>query len=1112
MDLLDNSVTESEHSDIPHPDIPLPDIPLPDQPHPDENMEPTYKDTPLVCNLTTDTTSKQNVLLIDSNVLESQLFYESANENTYPIMYSESSTKEELLQVLNDKFPNGLNRLSIVFHDPGYNLYKAFLNNKGLFEESDLLENATTFSENAAFLIDLLKNKNVLKIDFLACNTLNYPIWKQFYEMLHIETNVIVGASDDNTGNVKYGADWLMESTNEDIKNVYFNENVENYASTLAETVIINSIIQNGNFNMPAISSNSYRYITSTTTVPGWTFNNGVIVNNSTAWGFPTPYPNGNQCAVIQFSNSISQNVYLSAGNIIIKFNSCGRPGGSNPVQICLNNDIITTFTPSSTTQWNSTTINHTVSVSGTYTLTFAGTSYSIDRSTAFQNIQILNNNSNFLPNDIYIRQQTTASNLEYSTDNQSTWTSVGSNYPIAITNLNTATNLNVKFVSDITISQTIGSTNGYFYPTTSHITFDGLKSDNSTRCQITIDGVTGYPGFFKNGGWLWMNENDGKSNITVQNFNIISSNNSTLGNYTGWLCMGTYGINSYNNVVKNCSNFGAVTGIQSGGVIGPHLSKAGTSTIINCANYGNIYDNYQQGGVIGPSCGKNNSSVDITNCLNYGYVGAYASGGVIGPFSGDDSSILNITNSNNYGAISGNFSSGVVGVNCVATITKCTNSGDISSYKGGGIIGKWFGVNTNKTCVITNSYNIGNISGTNAGGICGAEVGYSNSSSYRATINITNCYSTGTIASSCGGLLGGNDSGSYSTTPIVTITNCYSSGVIAAGGDGLIAPSLQIKDNITKTNNYIGNGAWSDSEANATLLNYPTDIYTQGTIWTKLAGTNVPYVLSDFNSNIYANPSASSVAKPYSSSAGLFDASYNINSITFNNTPYDNATNYITINSETGELTFQSGLSNGKYLVNVFAAKYANGNPYDYNYSTFTITDLSCFNHDTKILCLNDQSIEESVPIQDLRKGHLVKTYLHGYKKIQCIGKGDMINDPTDWKKCMFKMEKKEENALIEDLIITGWHGLLVDNLEPKEEEFQEKIYFSQRIDDKDILLASASSNFKALDNEKQYTFYNFALEDDGDENKRFGVYANGLLVEIPSKNMFLSKHYDEM
>jgi hypothetical protein len=910
-------------------ETPTPDIPLSDQPHPDENMEPKYKIIPLVFNESMDATNKHNVLLIDSSVLDSQLFYDSANQDTYPIMYSTSSTKEELQQLLNDKFPNGFNRLSIVFHDPGCNLYKIFLNNKGLFEESDLLENATTFSENTAFLIDLLKNKNVLKIDFLACNTLNYPIWKQFYEMLHIETNVIVGASDDNTGNVKYGADWLMESTYEDIKTVYFNETIENYASTLAETAISSS-------------------------------------------------------------------------------------------------------------------------------------------------------------DTIFIRQLTTSSNLDYSTDNQNTWTSVQSNYPIAITNSNPTTNLNVKFTTNITISATIGSTNGYFYPTTPNITFDGLKSDNA-RCIITIESVTSYPGFFRNG----TTNNNGNSNVTVQNFNITQTSSTLLSvsnNRNGWLCSSNFSKGVANNLIKNCTNSGAISGQSVGGIVGGNAGcYNGFATITNCSNSGAISGSYA-GGVVGWQSGYNNGAATITNCTN-------------------------------SGAISGSYAGGVVGGNAgynngTATITNCTNSGAISGQGVGGITGNWFGLNTTKTCSITNSYNIGNISGTNAGGICGGEVGYS--TSYIATINIANCYSRGSIASTCGGLLGGTLTNTYSTTPTVTISNCYSSGGIASGGEGLIAPSLQIKNNITKTYCYIGNGSWLDSEANTALLNFPTDIYTQGTVWTKLAGTNVPYVLSAFNSDIYTIKLDSSVdvkTRAYSSLAGLFDASYNINSIKYNTTiQYSNTNNYIEIHNNTGVLTFKTGLSNGKYVVNVFAAKYTNGIPYSYNYNTFTINELSCFNHDTKILCLNDQSEEVYIPIQDLRKGHLVKTYLQGYKKIQCIGNGDMINDPTDWKKCMFKMEQNKENELIEDLIVTGWHGVLVDNLDPKEEEFHQKVHFSQTIDDKKILLASASTNFKALNNENRYTFYNFALEDDGDETKRFGVYANGLLVEIPSKKIFLSKYYDEM
>lgn len=41
------------------------------------------------------------------------------------------------------------------------------------------------------------------------------------------------------------------------------------------------------------------------------------------------------------------------------------------------------------------------------------------------------------------------------------------------------------------------------------------------------------------------------------------------------------------------------------------------------------------------------------------------------------------------------------------------------------------------------------------------------------------------------------------------------------------------------------------------------------------------------------------------------------------------------------------------------------------------------------------------------------------------------MINNPEDFKGCMYKLEKTEENGLLEDLIVTGWHEVLVDDLE---------------------------------------------------------------------------------
>ena len=84
-------------------------------------------------------------------------------------------------------------------------------------------------------------------------NTLLYDNWKSYYNILHkeTETNVIVGASNDETGNIKHGGDWILESTKEDISTIYFTNNIENYNETLVALTIQSSggiiyIQQNG--------------------------------------------------------------------------------------------------------------------------------------------------------------------------------------------------------------------------------------------------------------------------------------------------------------------------------------------------------------------------------------------------------------------------------------------------------------------------------------------------------------------------------------------------------------------------------------------------------------------------------------------------------------------------------------------------------------------------------------------------------------------------------------------------------------------------------------------------------------------------------------------------
>jgi alpha-tubulin suppressor-like RCC1 family protein len=147
-------------------------------------------------------TSCTNVLLIDNSINDAQLFYDSVNTYTFPILYSSSSAKSELLTVLHQL---SFVRMGIVF------IRNQFLDNQSFFA-----------SENVAFIKEL----GVSHIDFLACDTLNDPEWTNYYSDLF---PITVGASNNKTGNIKYGGDWVMESTNEDIEKVYFSDRIQYY-------------------------------------------------------------------------------------------------------------------------------------------------------------------------------------------------------------------------------------------------------------------------------------------------------------------------------------------------------------------------------------------------------------------------------------------------------------------------------------------------------------------------------------------------------------------------------------------------------------------------------------------------------------------------------------------------------------------------------------------------------------------------------------------------------------------------------------------------------------------------------------------------------------------
>jgi len=170
-------------------------------------------------------------------------------------------------------------------------------------------------------------------------------------------------------------------------------------------------------------------------------------------------------------------------------------------------------------------------------------------------------------------------------------------------------------------------------------------------------------------------------------------------------------------------------------------------------------------------------------------------------------------------------------------------------------------------------------------------------------------------------------------------------------------------------------------------------------------------------------------------------------------------------------------------------------------------IVNPVCYNEDTKILVLNELLEEVYKPVQDLKKGDLVKTYLHGYRKIDMIGKGKLINNPKKWRYCMYKMVASDENCLLEDLVVTGGHNILVDevSVDDKEKFIEMGLEdYKYKIDDKFLVLASVSDKFIPIETNDSFTYYHFVLESEDDE-QHFGVWANGVLSESTQKSQFV-------
>jgi hypothetical protein len=162
-----------------------------------------------------------------------------------------------------------------------------------------------------------------------------------------------------------------------------------------------------------------------------------------------------------------------------------------------------------------------------------------------------------------------------------------------------------------------------------------------------------------------------------------------------------------------------------------------------------------------------------------------------------------------------------------------------------------------------------------------------------------------------------------------------------------------------------------------------------------------------------------------------------------------------------------------------------------------------ACFLEGTKILSIINGE-EKYVPIEQLRKGDLVKTLKNEYKAIDMIGFSEMTHyaESNRIKDQLYKCSQNEYPEVFEDLIITGCHSILIDSfISERQQEDSVKINGQIYITDKKYRLpACVDERTTVYELPGKYTIYHLALEND-DYYMNYGIYANGLLVETSSK-----------
>ena len=280
----------------------------------------------------------------------------------------------------------------------------------------------------------------------------------------------------------------------------------------------------------------------------------------------------------------------------------------------------------------------------------------------------------------------------------------------------------------------------------------------------------------------------------------------------------------------------------------------------------------------------------------------------------------------------------------------------------------------------------------------------------------------------------------------------------------------------------------------------------------TTLARSSQPILVSTATnsivvvSNLSTDTNGSPITKPYTNVTINYEKLESFSMFTTFASNATSGTGIVTGPDSSGNYTGTiTGLSSSSNYSVYFSFSNVAGNYTTQLLNVSTTSNGICFKTGSKILCLKDNN-EQYVPVEQLRRGDLVRTLSGEYIKINLIGRST-INNPDNSDRGpnrLFILRQANYPELNEDLIITGCHSRLVDRLTERQKkrhlQLMSNLYITTG---KFRLMAFIDENAEPYRDPGVHEIWHFALDNEN-EVCNYGVYANGLLVETASiKNM---------